>query len=61
MCEEEVDDHAEEEQPMDLFTHRGERARSRRAEGAYVGAHSLQYAISSAQRAEVSPQARVAW
>ena len=56
MYEEEVDDHAKIEQPLDLFTHRRERARSGRAEGAYADARALQYAISSAQRAERQPE-----
>jgi len=50
MYEEEVDDHAKIEQPLDLFTHRNERARSGRAEGAYADAHAPQYAISLAEK-----------
>ena len=42
MYEEEVDDHAKKEQPLDLSTHRGEleRARGGLAEGAYADARA---------------------
>ena len=57
----EVDDQAKKEQPLDLFTRRGERPRSGRAEGEYAGVSALQYAISSAQRAERQPECWGRW